>query len=69
MKKTMELESPIYYGGKCELSDYVFLIDFERWTRFKEIQTPKTSCSGTLSQASLMCCQGPIGNEVRTTHV
>lgn len=62
MKRTMEVESPIYYGGKHEVSAFVFLVDFERYTRFKEIQTPKKSCFGTLSQVSLMCCQGPTGN-------
>lgn len=62
MKRTMELENPIYYGGKCEVSAFVFLVDFERYTQFKETQTPRKSCFGTLGQVSLMCWQGATGN-------
>lgn len=61
-KRTMEFKSPIYCGGKCKVSASVFLIDFERQTKFKEIQTPKKSCPGALSPASLLCCQGLTGN-------
>lgn len=43
MKRTMELESPIYYGKKCEVSAFVFLVDFERYTQFKEMQTLRES--------------------------